>query len=234
MATGQDPDCRWLERALADIETRSASLPWHRDAATSWEVAERVDVEWSDELGAVPRVDLHGLDQRLAREVVARVLAGRSKLRAPAVRFVTGSGTHSRDGQGVLGELVDDCVGGAAGVSLHPTGDLPWRDVVFDDRQSGSSARVAPNPLPASRGTRPDSRGTLPDSRGKGARRRASTPAHAPQQGVLGRLFQGLVTGLLGALFGAVLKTIAGAFGPPGRAFARMLTRRRVRKRRRR
>jgi hypothetical protein len=229
LATGQDPDCRWLERALADIETRSASLPWHRDAATSWEVAERVDVEWSDELGAVPRVDLHGLDQRLAREVVARVLAGRSKLRAPAVRFVTGSGTHSRDGQGVLGEVVDDCVGAAAGVSLHPTGDLPWRDVLFDERPSGSPARAAASPaLPASHRT-------LPDSRGNGVRRRrSSTPAHAPQPGVIGRLFQGLVTGLLGALFGAVLKTIAGAFGPPGRAFARMLTRRRVRKRRRR
>lgn len=219
MARGQDPDCTWLEGELADIEARSGSLLWHREAGTRWEVAERVDVEWSEELGAVPRVDLHGLDQRLAREVVTRVLAGRAKLHAPAVRFVTGSGTHSRDGKGVLGDLVDDCVGEAAGVSLHPTGEMPWRDVRFDAPRRRSARGPTPETVPATR---------------ERVRRRSSTPPPTPAPGLLGRLFQGLVTGLLGALFGAVLRTIAGAFGPPGRAFARMLTRRRVRKRRRR
>ncbi len=220
LATRQDPDCTWLERALGDIEARSARLVWHREAGTRWEAAERVDVEWSDALGALPRVDLHGLDQRLAGEAVALVLAGRSHLRAPAVRFVTGSGTHSTDGRGVLGEVVETCVGDVRGVSLHPSGGLPWRDVIL----TATPARAGAAPMPPSA------------PRGERVRRRHASPSRppAPPPGLLGRLFQGLVTGLVGALVGAVARTFAAAFGAPGRAVARMLTRRRTRKRRRR
>ncbi len=201
-----DPDCAWLERELADIEARSARLSWHRAAGTRWETAAAIDVERSRELGDVPRVDLHGLDQALTREVVTRVLAGRGHLRAPAVRFVTGAGNHSEGGRGVLGDVVEGCVAETRGVALHPTGDLPWRDVVL---AAGAAERTRT--------------------------RRRSTPAPAPQPGLLGRLFEGLVTALVGALVGAVARTFAAAFGAPGRALARLLRgRRRTRKRRRR
>lgn len=205
MPPAQDLDCTWLERELADIGVLSARLPWHRESGTRWEAAERVDLEWSDQLGALPRVDLHGLDQRLTREVVTRVLAGRKHLRAPAVRFVTGSGNHSEAGRGVLGNVVEACVGEARGVDLHPTGELPWRDVVWG----------APAP--------------------QRTRRRGAVSAPPPEPGVLGRVFQGLVGALLSALFGAVARTFARTFGAPGRAFARLFKKKkRTRKRRRR
>lgn len=214
VARGQDPDCTWLEHALADIEPRSDELPWHRDAGTRWEVAERVDVEWSDELGALPRVDLHGLDQRLAREVVTRVIAGRTRLRAHAVRFVVGSGTHSRDGRGVLGDVVEGCVDDATGVSVHPSRELPWRDVIF------TPVAVPAALLPAAAAARE-------------RRRRVSTRSAmgTPPPGALGRVFRGIVLGLLDALFGGVLRAVAGMFGAPGRAFARALGRRRRKRR---
>jgi hypothetical protein len=131
LARGPDPDCAWLERELADIPRRSADLPWFREEGGRWEVTERVDLEWSDELGAVPRVDLHGLDRGLARDVVTRVLAGRGRLRAPAIRFVTGAGTHSPDGKGVLGDVVERCVADVGELAMHPTGERPWRDVLL-------------------------------------------------------------------------------------------------------
>ncbi len=209
----QDPDTLWLEDALADIGEKSARLPWHRDAGTRWDPADRVDVEWSDELGAVPRVDLHGLDQRLTREVVTRVLAGRAELRAPAVRFVTGSGTHSEDGVGVLGGVVEGCVAAVAGVSMHPTGDLPWRDVLIGGEVEEEEAERVPV-----------------------RRRRRVAREPEAQPGVLGRVFQGIMTALVAALVGAVAATFRAVLGAPGRAIARLFggKKRRVRKKRRR
>jgi hypothetical protein len=105
-------DCHLLRRALNDVAIESAALPWH--SVAKWTLTTHVRSEpvgiWRGKYSKhcsdwTATIDLHGLDRRLAEVAIRAAAAVSDTLRAPRLRFITGSGRHSTAAGPVLREL---------------------------------------------------------------------------------------------------------------------------------
>ena len=92
-------DIERIRAALRTIETEADSLTWAE--SRPWRVETHVFAQ-----GALPVVDLHDLNAKLARQAVRAVLEFAGELEAGAVRFVVGRGRHSMGPGGTLGKVV--------------------------------------------------------------------------------------------------------------------------------
>jgi len=120
-----------LRAALQFIEADARSLRWAEKRPWKTET----HVFWAD---AVPTVDLHDLNAKLARNAVRRCCE--ESLETGAIFFVTGAGRHSL-GPGVLGGLVRAELKRACATtswSFRPAG--PARFVLITDRSRAPSA----------------------------------------------------------------------------------------------
>ena len=125
-------DVARLRAALAPIEQAATGLHWAQQRP--WRA--ETHVFWQS---AVPTVDLHDLNAKLARQLVGRVVELHD-VSAGAVCLVTGRGRHSM-GQGVLGKVVGSALRKAAAGTdwqVRPAGASRW--VVVFDRDNAPAA----------------------------------------------------------------------------------------------
>ena len=133
MSGGTRDDVKHLRGALRDIERRARDLPWAGTPGDgdTWTTRAYVRAEQG-----LPVVDLHDLDRRLAVDVVSLVLQQRGRI-GPEVRLITGRGSHSKGGKGVLREAVigalqdagvayDDSAPGHLDVQLTAAARTSW------------------------------------------------------------------------------------------------------------
>lgn len=134
-------DVTHLRGRLGGIAVRARTLSWN--AERPW----RPDTHVWGEAGS-PTVDLHDLSVRIAVECVEQTLAERGALRAGAIVFVTGRGTHSIGGKSPLKQAVTETLMDAAadqGWRLRP--GAPGRVVLVLDESAASaqaSGRLGP------------------------------------------------------------------------------------------
>jgi hypothetical protein len=92
-------DIERIHAALRTLEAEADTLTWAK--SRPWRVETHVFAQ-----GALPVVDLHDLNAKLARQAVRAVLEFAEELEAGAVRFVVGRGRHSMGPGGTLGKVV--------------------------------------------------------------------------------------------------------------------------------
>lgn len=92
-------DIERIRTTLRTIEAEADSLSWAE--SRPWRTGTHVFAQ-----GALPVVDLHDLNAKLARQAVRAVLEFGAELEAGAVRFVVGRGRHSMGPGGTLGKVV--------------------------------------------------------------------------------------------------------------------------------
>lgn len=126
-----------LRQALHGVEGASTALrwaserPWRTDTHVFWQ-------------SSVPTVDLHDLNAKLAKRVVAEVVAIEADLTSGAVCLVTGLGRRST-GPAVLGKVVSGALRRAAQDTdweVRPAGAARWM-VIFDPSAAPAAATGA-------------------------------------------------------------------------------------------
>ena len=129
-----NPDIELLSEALQHVEDRARKLPWADKRP--WKTSTHIWLERD-----VPTLDFHDLGQSLAQEVLRVTIRSTNQMKSGAVLLITGVGSRSLGGHGVIKAMVSEELGLVTQErqwDFSPRG--PGRFVLVVDRENAPPA----------------------------------------------------------------------------------------------